>query len=74
MFVSVLYRGFSTKPPGRWDFFSIFFSMRLAKIKTPEPVGFHKYHALDFVSASEKLMINENRFVELRFVLGSFFR
>ena len=31
-----------------------FFSMRLAKIKTPDTGGFRKYHALDFVSAAEK--------------------
>ena len=53
VFVSVLSRGFSTKHPGRWDFFSIFFD-EASKNKTPDTGGFRKYHALDFVFAAEK--------------------
>ena len=48
-----------------------FFSMRLAKIKTPD--GFSKLTRLRFCFRSKKkLMINKNRFLELRFVLSSF--
>ena len=47
-------QGFLDKTPREVGFFFPFFSMRLAKIKTPDTGGFRKYHALDFVSAAEK--------------------
>ena len=58
------FTGVSRQNPQGSGIFFRFFSMRLAKIKTPDPGGFRKYHALYFVSGAEK--INE------RFVLSSF--
>ena len=46
-------QGFLDKTPRGVGFFFRFFSTRLAKIKTPPPGGFRKFHALDFVSAAE---------------------
>ena len=47
-------------------------STGVSRENTSAPGGFGKFHALDFVSAAKGTMINENRFIEKKFFLGSF--
>ena len=47
-------KGFHDKTHREVDFFFQLFSMWLEKINTSDSGGFRKYHALDFVSKTEK--------------------